>query len=1163
MTGRVGVQRLARRGAVASKAAPEATSTPVAKRGGVRPSAVPVLDRAAARPLATGVRSIFESRLGDDLSDVRVHTDGSAAAASRAMGALAYTVGSDVVFASGRFAPETAAGRELLAHELVHVVQTRRAGGPAGRALSDRSDPAEAEADALAPLLHASGPRLEVREAPRGAIQRKGDAGVAADLDRETADGSTSGGAALESLDEVLAQMPSLDYQGDVFMLIASAQSIDRALRTTPGWMPHTRRARATKLLDIHRELIRLAEGSPRSTDGVLMRRDFGELAPWTPARPKRVADIPVFSAENVKTWTAVANDAISPVQMPARGSRSEPSRKADRRRPTGASAEIPIVDQPPRQAEGPASLQPAMANALRKAEERLSSANIGQTAISDRSGVRDAIAALSSLSLDDISQATHVPLRTAYGENKLSQLTEVILYHSVFTVVLDSAGEPLDRNTWLREYPILVSDPGVILQRNVPAPGLKISLGPSPDLTFRIGGGRITQTPREGVGGFVELLPPIGSKPHEFQDIIEAHLKGIDRAYVASITSPSAFDPQAITAKAIIDKVPTLFERTLPLTAVEVGKRLHSDFENFDETIAQLGKDLIRQLVEDKIKSLARNFLIEKVGEEFVPGLNFAVSLYGFAMGGDERNRIRHALAAMMLAVQGASPDDMTIAAKVLAKITADEIYDDIRRDLVNSGAQLAHRAAGAAKSAVRPTHASAPSIAPAPAADVAHEPAKPSAGADPAAAPIPHASAHTPPVTGDTAADLAEADRVNREWQAKQAAKVPVPEPLGTEASGAAGASHRPASDPPGAAPSPTSGHPAGTQKLLPAGDVTTSPAAHDPKPSAIAHQEIVVTRGVEAVKGATQKLNETARRRDAAERQVTAAKKAHAGGVEAADRTGDEAADAQAAAAGAKRGSDLAKRATAKRNEATKAAADAVRAKAVHERAERDLLERRKAEAKAVLQAKRARDRLKTSRAYLGVLSAEKGEAPRLRRGEPFDPKKRRPNLDDFKDIPAAAIDRHAGPQTKRDARVGVFKEQLATDARQLHDKLFERVQKREITPQQAGHEYETLVGRDLAGDDVNLRQTTKAADKERRTDLGPHEFTIEPELRDDKLDQLWRDLQTPTPGSSTPANHVLLTVPRLSDPSAERLARMAAVYEHLTGHRPRITVRETAP
>jgi hypothetical protein len=72
--------------------------------------------------LATS-HSVAPSDTRYDLSGVRIHTDDKAAASARAVNALAYTVGRDVVFGAGQYQPATRAGRSLLAHELTHVVQ--------------------------------------------------------------------------------------------------------------------------------------------------------------------------------------------------------------------------------------------------------------------------------------------------------------------------------------------------------------------------------------------------------------------------------------------------------------------------------------------------------------------------------------------------------------------------------------------------------------------------------------------------------------------------------------------------------------------------------------------------------------------------------------------------------------------------------------------------------------------------------------------------------------------------------------------------------------------------------------------------------------------------------------------------------------------------------
>ena len=71
--------------------------------------------------------SYFEQRFGYDFSKVRIHTDSKAAENAKAVQARAYTIGSDIIFGSGEYAPATAAGKRLLAHELAHVLQ--QAGG--------------------------------------------------------------------------------------------------------------------------------------------------------------------------------------------------------------------------------------------------------------------------------------------------------------------------------------------------------------------------------------------------------------------------------------------------------------------------------------------------------------------------------------------------------------------------------------------------------------------------------------------------------------------------------------------------------------------------------------------------------------------------------------------------------------------------------------------------------------------------------------------------------------------------------------------------------------------------------------------------------------------------------------------------------------------------
>lgn len=94
-----------------------------AGRTGQAPQSVRAALAEPGRPLDLALRRDMEARFDRDFSQVRVHRGAGAELSSREIGARAYTVGNDIVFGSGQFAPETPGGRRLVAHELTHVVQ--------------------------------------------------------------------------------------------------------------------------------------------------------------------------------------------------------------------------------------------------------------------------------------------------------------------------------------------------------------------------------------------------------------------------------------------------------------------------------------------------------------------------------------------------------------------------------------------------------------------------------------------------------------------------------------------------------------------------------------------------------------------------------------------------------------------------------------------------------------------------------------------------------------------------------------------------------------------------------------------------------------------------------------------------------------------------------
>jgi hypothetical protein len=135
----------------------------------------PAVDEALGRigtgaALTDDVRKELEQELGVALGRVRVHTDTVAADAARAVRAHAFTVGEDIFFAAGAYAPGTREGRKLLAHEVAHVVQSWQGRTASGgkRRVSNEGDALEKEADSVAARFDTRSARAP-REVPRAA----------------------------------------------------------------------------------------------------------------------------------------------------------------------------------------------------------------------------------------------------------------------------------------------------------------------------------------------------------------------------------------------------------------------------------------------------------------------------------------------------------------------------------------------------------------------------------------------------------------------------------------------------------------------------------------------------------------------------------------------------------------------------------------------------------------------------------------------------------------------------------------------------------------------------------------------------------------------------------------------------------------------------------
>jgi hypothetical protein len=95
-------------------------------------------------------RTRMESAFGADFSGVRIHTDNRADGLNKSLSARAFTTGQDVFFRQGEYHPGSSSGRELLAHELTHVVQQTGDGIRRKMSVSQPGDPHEVEADQMA-----------------------------------------------------------------------------------------------------------------------------------------------------------------------------------------------------------------------------------------------------------------------------------------------------------------------------------------------------------------------------------------------------------------------------------------------------------------------------------------------------------------------------------------------------------------------------------------------------------------------------------------------------------------------------------------------------------------------------------------------------------------------------------------------------------------------------------------------------------------------------------------------------------------------------------------------------------------------------------------------------------------------------------------------------
>jgi hypothetical protein len=131
------------------------------------PDTVDEVLRRPGQALDSTFRAFFEPRFGHDFSRVRVHTGRDADQSARSIGALAYTVGRNIVFREGHSDTETVPGKRLLAHELAHVVQQSHARPLQPRHILQRANSEESLVNEGYPNTAVSPMKLSTAQMPR------------------------------------------------------------------------------------------------------------------------------------------------------------------------------------------------------------------------------------------------------------------------------------------------------------------------------------------------------------------------------------------------------------------------------------------------------------------------------------------------------------------------------------------------------------------------------------------------------------------------------------------------------------------------------------------------------------------------------------------------------------------------------------------------------------------------------------------------------------------------------------------------------------------------------------------------------------------------------------------------------------------------------------
>jgi hypothetical protein len=254
--------------------------------------AVASLPAIGGTPLPDATRARFESSLGTDLSQVRLHDGPASARASDELGARAFATGEQVHFGAGEHRPDDPYGMHLVAHEVAHTVQQRGGSGVQAKpAVSEPGDRHEVEADRAADAMVAGRPAV-VTAGGAATIQRRADAEAVARAgeepgrakDRAGEEPAREKGRAVDGANSELDRRTDGDHQNADGSGEWGGQADDRGVTDRASWYMWSRVAT-------------VAEGMGLTNAARHMRHYLGNTGdPLTVSVDNMLRDVPAFS---------------------------------------------------------------------------------------------------------------------------------------------------------------------------------------------------------------------------------------------------------------------------------------------------------------------------------------------------------------------------------------------------------------------------------------------------------------------------------------------------------------------------------------------------------------------------------------------------------------------------------------------------------------------------------------------------------------------------------------------------------------------------------------------------------------------------------------------------------------------------------------------------